>query len=71
MELESAILRLRALTVLLGISRTTVWRRVKNGEIPAPIRLGGTKSQAIGWRRTEIERWLADRPRATGEATAQ
>ena len=31
---------------------------------PAPIRLGGTASRAVGWRRTEIQAWIDERPRA-------
>lgn len=35
---------------LLGISRATFWRRVKDGTLPNPIKLGG----ATRWRRSEL-----------------
>ena len=37
---------------------------IKSGDFPAPIRLGGTGSRAVGWRRTEIQAWIDERPRA-------
>ena len=45
-----------------GLSRTTLWRRVKAGTFPAPRELG---EMAIGWPASEISAWLADRPQRT------
>lgn len=57
-----AILRTRAVLALIGLSRTSLWRRVKAGDFPPPVRLGGKGSRAVGWRREDVERWLAERP---------
>ena len=46
------------------ITRSTVYRLMRAGEFPEPIRIG---PRSIRWRVSEIEAWLADRPRATGE----
>ena len=35
---------------LLGISRATFWRRVKDSTFPQPVRIGG----ATRWRRAEL-----------------
>ncbi len=43
-----------------GLSRTTLWRRLRNGEFPLPLKLGSSK---IGWLESEIKAWLATRPR--------
>ena len=59
--MEPAILRLRDVKALTGLSKTTLWRRVKAGEFPAALRLGGPKSRAVGWRRSEVEQWLRER----------
>ena len=59
-----AILRTTDVLALLRISRTTLWRRVRDGEFPPPVRLGGTRSRAVGWRRDDVERWLESRPLA-------
>ena len=59
-----AILRTRAVLALIGLSRTSLWRRVRGGDFPAPVRLGGQGSRAVGWRRADVERWLAALPKA-------
>ena len=46
------------------IARTTIYRLMRAGQFPEPIRIG---PRAVRWSRDEIERWLASRPRATGE----
>lgn len=44
-------------------ARLAFWRGAKSGTFPAPVKAhpGGSR---IFWRRDEIERWIADRPRA-------
>ena len=55
---------LRPLEVMArtGLSRTTIWRRVRAGTFPAPIELG---QNSIGWPESLIRSWLANRPRRT------
>ena len=48
-----------------GIARTTIYRLMRSGEFPEPIKVG---PRAVRWPASEIEAWLADRPRATGDA---
>ena len=38
----------RAHVTLIGLSRTSLWRRVRAGDFPAPVRLGGQGSRAVG-----------------------
>ena len=45
---------------LLGISRATWWRRVNDGTLPRPLKIGG----ATRWRRDEL---LAAIEKATAE----
>ncbi len=42
-----------------GLSRTTIWRRVRAGTFPAPHELG---QNSIGWPASTISDWLANRP---------
>ncbi len=51
-----------------GLSRTTLWRRVRAGTFPAPTELG---ANSIGWPESEITAWLANRPRRTYGAEAE
>ena len=50
-----------------GLARTTIYRKMRDGSFPQPIRVG---ARAVRWPCSEIEAWLAARPRATGEAPA-
>lgn len=37
-----------------GVSKDTIWRWKRNGDFPAPVKLGGTTTR---WRLAEIEEW--------------
>ena len=60
---------LRAAEVMarVGLSRTTIWRRVRAGTFPAPVELG---VNAIGWHESEIAAWLESCNRRTYGAPA-
>ena len=60
--MDPQILRITDVLAATGLGRTTLWRRVKSGDFPPPIRLGGTASRAVGWRRTEIHASIDERP---------
>ena len=61
---ETAILLSdNAAAALLGISRATFWRRVKDGTFPQPVKIGG----ATRWRRAEL---LAAVDRLSADAAA-
>ena len=45
-----------------GLSRTTLWRRVRAGTFPPPTELG---ANAIGWPASAISAWLTSRPQRT------
>lgn len=54
-----AIIRLSELQRrFVPMSRVSIWRKVRNKDFPAPIRLG---VRAIGWRVADVEAWLAAR----------
>lgn len=42
----------------MGVDRSTLWRWVSQGLMPAPLKLGPA---ARGWRAEELERWLVER----------
>jgi predicted DNA-binding transcriptional regulator AlpA len=41
-----------------GLSRSTVWRRVRAGDLPKPVHLSPGR---IGWRHSDIATWQAQR----------
>ena len=47
-----------------AITRTTVYRLMRTGEFPEPIRIG---PRAVRWPAAEIEAWVAARPRSHGD----
>lgn len=62
MSEREKIVRAHELQEWIGLSRTTVWRLIKLGDFPAPIRLHGA---AVAWRECDINEWLNTRPLAT------
>lgn len=46
----------------IGLSRTTLWRKIRAGDFPAPFQLG---PNSIGWPESEIISWLEGCPRQT------
>lgn len=46
---------------ITGYSRVTLWRKRRDGSFPKALKLGANK---LGYLQTEIEAWIAARPRA-------
>ena len=42
-----------------GLSKTAIYRNIKNGTFPAPVRIG---KRSVAWRTSELEEWLRVRP---------
>jgi len=55
------ILRRREVQALTGLSRSTIYQYIANGKFPRPVALG---PRAVGWRESDIDRWIADREQA-------
>ena len=60
--MEQKILRRLDVQRITGLSKATIWRLVKEGSLPRPIKLG---ARAVGWKSNEIADWIESRPRAT------
>lgn len=56
----SNILRFPQVRERTGLSRATIYRRIRRGEFPVPLDLGGGQ---LGWAEEEVDRWVAERPR--------
>ena len=50
--MQTTILRLPAVKSRTGLSRSTIYLRIKEGSFPAPVSLG---ARAVGWPSTEID----------------
>ncbi len=58
----SNILRFAQVRERTGLSRVTVYRRMRKGTFPAAIDLGDDSVQ-LGWIEAEIDEWVANRRR--------
>lgn len=63
-ELSGPLLSWRDIELLTTYSRTEIYRRIRRGEFPQPIKLGPSKRSKAAFLRSEVEAWLASRPRA-------
>jgi len=52
------ILRLKEVTNLTGLSRSTLYDRITQGAFPESISLGGN---TVGWVEHEVIDWIQDR----------
>jgi prophage regulatory protein len=52
------IIRRNKVEARTGLSRSTIYDRIKSGTFPAPVSLG---AQAVGWIESEIDNWLMAR----------
>lgn len=48
------IWRLPTVKTQTGLSTTEIYRRIKNGTFPRPLKLG---ARAVGWQASSIEEW--------------
>ena len=54
-------MRLMRLTEVIkdtGLGRSSIYKRIAQGEFPKPVPLGG---RAVGWVSDEIEAWILER----------
>jgi len=61
-----AILRLPAVQVRTGLSRSTIYLRISEGRFPKPVSRG---NRAVGWIEAEINDWLNQRIEASRQAS--
>ena len=67
MSNSNRLLRREEVEKRTGLARTTIYRKMREGSFPEPLQVG---ARAVRWPASEIEAWLAERPRASGEAAA-
>ncbi len=60
----SNLLTRKQVSARCQLARTTVYRLMRSGEFPEPVRVG---VRAVRWREAEIDEWLASRPRSSGD----
>lgn len=64
---EPAILRRPQVEQRTGLSRSTLYQYIKDGDFPKPVRLG---LRAVGWLESDISDWIAARVKGARQANA-
>ena len=52
------IIRPAELADRFGVSRQTLWRMRRRGDLPRPLQIS---SNVVGWRQSTVDRWLEAR----------
>ena len=56
------ILRLPLVKTRTGLSRSSIYLRMANGEFPTSVSLGG---RAVGWLEEDVNSWLEEKVNAS------
>ena len=54
-QLPDSLLNIKTVCAIAGLSRTTVWRKCKAGDMPKPVRVG---ANCIRWPAGTVTDWL-------------
>ena len=58
----SRIIRLPEVMDRIGLGRSTIYDKIASGCFPEPLSLG---ARSVGWWESEVNEWLASRPRVS------
>ena len=60
--MHDRLMRRREVEGITGMSRSSIYRLMHDGEFPRPVKVGPA---AVRWRASDITVWLESRPVAT------
>ncbi len=66
-ESSPRMLRRDAVEAATGLSRSSIYRLMRAGQFPEPVKVG---LRAVRWRESDLATWLASCPVSHGEASA-
>lgn len=53
--MQDRFLRRPEVEILTGLSRSTIYLMISNGEFPKPVRIG---RRAVAWRESAVRAWI-------------
>ena len=68
MPASERILRIRTVLERTGLSRSTLYRKMRDGTFPKQVRIS---EHCCGWRESAINHWIADPSAYTEKQTAE
>lgn len=63
--MSNVILRLPEVKKRTGLSRSSIYEKIKQSSFPYQIKLGGEGSRSCGWLESEIDQWITDQVAAS------
>ena len=63
--MDDRLLRRREVEKITGMSRSSIYRLMPDGEFPSPVKVGPA---AVRWRESDITAWVESRPVAGGDS---
>ena len=54
-QVEQRIFRLPQVISMYNVSKPTIYRQIKEGKFPKPVKLAG--SRAVGWLKKDLVEW--------------
>jgi prophage regulatory protein len=63
--MATKVLRLPDVLATVGVKKSSIYKWIREGRFPAPVRLG---ENSVGWREADVETWLAARESTRTEA---
>lgn len=63
--MNDRLLKAKEVMLMIGLSRTTIWRLERDGNFPKRKQITRTK---VGWLKKEIQEWIETRPTVGAES---
>jgi prophage regulatory protein len=60
MDAQAKIIRLPKVKELVGLGKTAIYDKIKEGDFPKPIKLG----RASGWLEGDVQEWIGQQVQA-------
>ena len=62
--MQDRLMRRREVERITGMSRASIYRLMRSGSFPLPVRIG---AMAVRWKESDIADWIESRPVAMGD----
>jgi prophage regulatory protein len=62
---HASVLRLKQVAAIVGLGKSSIYRKVQEGTFPMPIKLGSPR--ASGWISSEVYDWIDEQIRRSRE----
>ena len=56
-ENQERLLQVRAVALLVGMGKSTIWRKAKSGDFPKPVQVSAGITR---WKLSEVNEWLVN-----------